>query len=216
MPIPRNLFHQNPDTAMQFLESRRGLLVHELGHFVAANVDGLVSGHMIIEDREGNNSCAALQIASVSRPSIERDPSRRKFVASAGALTEMYFCNASVLRRIGPDIQNYFGYALFRGSRHQAVAFWSTRHLDHIERYADCIDANYDRCIKYLASDRYLIDGYHVIPSSALVPPRPRSIFERLDDRIRTASKRARRSALKEYLADLAEMRRGGAMGALP
>ena len=209
MPIPRNDFHQNPEAAMQFLESQSGLLMHELGHFVAANVDGLVSAHIIIEDREDNDCCAALQIAPVSQPSIESDPRRREFVASAGALTEIHFCNASVLRRIGPDIQNYFGSARFpQFHRQEAVALWSARHLDHIGSYAGCVDTNYDRCIEYLANDRYLIDGYHVIPSSALVPPSPRSIFERLDDWFRTAPKKARKSALKEYLNELAQIRR--------
>ncbi|MBP1092148.1 hypothetical protein [Bradyrhizobium diazoefficiens] len=206
MPISREDFHQNPEAAKQFLESREGALLHELGHYVAANVDGLVSAHVIVEDRDHRNCCAALYIAPVSRPRIENNLDRRKFIASAGALTEIHFCEVPILRRIGPDIGMYFG-PFWQFERQVAVDGWSAMHLGQIAAHASCIEMNFDRCINYLASNRYLMDGFHVIPSSKLVPPGPRSIMELLDDWLRTASKRARKSALRDYLDERAGMR---------
>lgn len=212
MSIEREHFHQDPEAARDFLEGREGVLLHELGHYVAANLDGLVSGHIIVEDRECRDCTAALHIVRVSRPHIEYNPARRELIASAGALTELYFCKTPILRRLGPDIEMYFGphfvrQLVYQFDREAAIMLWREHHLDRLEKHANCIQENFRRCAAHLASKRYLIDGFHVIPSGVLSPPTTRSIVERLDDWLRTFSKRARRRALIDYLEERARVR---------
>jgi hypothetical protein len=185
-----------------FLESRQGVLLHELGHYVAANIGGLVSGYIIVEDRDDRDCSGAFHIARVSRQHLEASPPRRELTAAAGALVEIHFCNSSVLRRLGPDVEMYFAPNLIRQIMYQtdrdaAVSLWQERHLDLIEEHADCIEKNFERCATFLSEGRYLVHGYHVIPTSALISPAPRSLVERFDDYLRT---RARVRALTAYL----------------
>jgi hypothetical protein len=184
------------------LESRQGVLLHELGHYVAANVGGLVSGYIIIEDRDDRDCSGAFHIARVSRQHLEASTSRRELTAAAGALAEIHFCSSSVLRRLGPDIELYFApnfirQIIYQNDRDDAVSLWQERHLTLIEEHADCIAKNFERCVALFSEGRYLIHGYHVIPTSALISPSPRSLPERLDDYLRT---RAPVQALTAYL----------------
>ncbi len=193
MPILQNYSRDNPMGMSRFLESRQGVLLHELGHYVAANIDGLVSGHLIIEDRDDRNCSGAFRIARVSRQHFDGNPSRQELTAAAGALAEMHFCNSAVLRRLGPDIDVYFAPNLIRQiiyqvDRADAIILWQQRHFALITQHADCIEKNFERCITLLSEGAYLINGYHVIPTSALISPSPRSIMERLDDYLRTYS----------------------------
>lgn len=212
MSIEREHFHQDPEAAKDFLEGRKGALLHELGHYVAANLDGLVSGHIIVEDCQSRDCTAAFHIAHVSRQHIEYNPARRELIASAGALTELYFCKTPILHRLGPDIVMYFGpnferQLIYQFDRGAAIMLWRERHLDRIEKNANYIQENFCRCAAHLASKRYLIDGFHVIPSGALRSPGTRSIMERLDDWLRTFSKKTREQVLMDYLDERARMR---------
>jgi hypothetical protein len=48
MPIDRELLHNHPEAAKAFLDSQEGSLLHEVGHYVAANIGGMISGHLIV------------------------------------------------------------------------------------------------------------------------------------------------------------------------
>jgi hypothetical protein len=84
---------------------------------------------------------------------------------------------------------------------------WHNDYLPRVGALAGCIDANFDRCAALLLSNRFLLEGYHVIPSCMLRPPAGRGLFERLYEMVRTLTRKARSGALEAYLAERQQLR---------
>lgn len=198
MPIDRELLHANAELAAAFLDSR-GTILHEAGHYVAANIVGTLSGHLIISAKS-ERGAAAFVFDDRSAQCLALSPERASLVSSAGFLAEYHFCGQARIARSRNDIaayQSMFGmYPV-----DMVVARWKRDHLDRIATYATCVETNFDRCVRYCGSNRFLIDDYHVIPSCLLRSPRWRSPSARLDEAIWTYPMKARRRALEEFLA---------------
>jgi hypothetical protein len=212
MPITRELFYRDSAASMAFAESRWGVLLHELGHWAAANEKDLISGHLIIEDRDDFRCVGAFALDDMSQGKISADAKRRSFVAAAGAVAELYFCDRTKPGRLGPDIESYLSSSPHldpRLSDKTVVSTWHNDYLPRVEALAGCIDVNFDRCAALLLSNRFLLHGYHVIPSCMLRPPARRGLFESLYEMFRTLTKKARFRALKEYLAERQQLRLG-------
>lgn len=199
MPIVRELLHANAELAAAFLDSRRGIILHEAGHYVAANIVGMLSGHLIVSAKS-ERSAAAFVFDDRSARSLALHPERASLVSSAGFLAEYHFCGQARIVRSRNDIaayQSMFGVC----PADMVVARWKRDHLDCIAAHQACIEKNFDRCARYCGSNRFLIDDYHVIPSYLLRPPRWRSPSARLDEAVWTYPMKARRRALEEFLA---------------
>jgi hypothetical protein len=210
MPVTRELFYRNSAASIAFVESRWGVLIHELGHWAAANEKDLISGHLIIEDGDDFRCVGAFALDDMSQRKLSADAERRSFVAAAGAVTELYFCDSTTPGRLGADIDSYLSSSPHldpRLSGKTVVSMWHNAYLPCVEALAECIDANFDKCAALLISNRFLLQGYHVIPSCMLRPPARRGLFERLYEMVRTLTKKARSRALEEYLAERQQRR---------
>lgn len=212
MPVTRELFYRDSAASIAFAGSRWGVLLHELGHWAAANEKGLISGHLIIEDRDDFRCVGAFALDDMSQWKIAADAERRSFVAAAGAVAELCFCNRTKPGRLGPDIESYLSSSPHfdpRLSDKTVVSMWQNHFSPRIEALAGCIDTNFDKCAALLLSNRFLLQGYHVIPSCMLKPPSRRGLFESLLEMVRTLTKKARFRALEAYLAEREQFRHG-------
>jgi hypothetical protein len=183
MPVTRELFYRDSAASMAFAESRWGVLLHELGHWAAANEQGLISGHLIIEDRDDFRCVGAFVLDDTSQKTISADAKRRSFVAAAGAVTELHFCDRTKPGRLGPDIESYLSSSPPLDPHlcdKTVVSMWQNDYLRRIEAFSGCIDTNFDKCAALCLSNRFLFQGYHVIPSCILQAPTGRGPFERL------------------------------------
>lgn len=199
MPIDREFLHAYPEYATAFLDSRKGTILHEVGHYVGANTVGTLSGHLIISAR-GERAAAAFVFDDRSARRLASSPQRASLVSSAGFLAEYYFCGQARISRSRNDIaayQSMFG----PYPPDKVVARWKRDHLDLIAAHHACIAKNFDRCARYCDSNRFLLDDYHVIPSCMLRSPRWRSPNARLDEVVWTYPMKARRCALEEFQA---------------
>jgi hypothetical protein len=212
MPVTRELFYSDSASSMAFVESRSGVLLHEIGHWAAANEHGLISGHLIIEDRDDAHCVGAFALDDLSQRNLAADAKRCSFVAAAGAITELYFCDRTKPGRLGPDIESYLSSSPYldpRLSDKTVVSTWHNNYLPRIEALAACIDANFDRCLALCLSNRFLLQGYHIIPSWMLKPPSRRGLFESLYEMVRTWPRKSRSRALERYLAEKQQLRPG-------
>jgi hypothetical protein len=203
MPVARDLFYSDPVLAMTFIESRAGVILHEEAHYVAANADGPVAGHLIVEDGDGASCSGAFAFDKAHLKRLGASAERCAFISAAGAVAEFHFCDRTNVRRLGPDIDSYCSLlsSVDRGlSVKTVVAWWQQNYLTRIEALAGCIESNFDLCMAFCRSDRFLLNGHHVIPSCVLEPPRRRSWFERMDEVVRTWPMGARMRALDGYL----------------
>lgn len=197
MPIDRETLRGSGDAAHAFLTSQRGAILHEVGHYVAANLDGLVRGHLIIR---ADGSSGAFVPDDPSSRLVASDPTRWSLVASAGAMAEYHFCGKA---RIGAARSDIEAYQSMFGFSHVdlIIAGWRRKHLERLAAHARCIEANFDRCVGYCHDNRFLIGNHHVIPSCRLRSPRWRRLSERLYEAVWTYPIKERRRALGEFLA---------------
>lgn len=212
MPVTRELFYNDNASARAFLESRSGVLLHEMAHWAAANEHGLISGHLIIEDRDDDRCGGAFALDDKSHKELAVDAKRRSFVAAAGAIAELYFCDNTKPSRLGPDIESYLLASPHldpRLSDKTVVSIWQNHYTPRIEALAGCINTNFDKCVAFCLSNRFRLQGYHVIPSCVLQAPAGRGLFERLCEMSRSWPKNARSRALEQYLAEKREFRLG-------
>lgn len=199
MPIDRELLHAHPEYAKAFLDSRDGTILHEAGHYVAANIVGMLSGHLIVSAKS-ERAAAAFVFDDRSARSLSLHPERASLVSSAGFLAEYHFCGQARIARSRNDIaayQSMFGVC----PADTVVARWKRDHLGRVAAHAACIEGNFDRCVRYCNSNRFLIGDHHVIPSCVMRSPRWRSPSARLEEAVWTYPKKARRRALEEFLA---------------
>lgn len=205
MPIDRELLHANAELAAAFLDSRKGTILHEAGHYVAANIVGMLSGHLIVSAKS-ERSAAAFVFDDRSARCLAFHPERASLVSSAGFLAEHSFCGQARIARSRNDIaayQSMFGVY----SADMVVAHWKRDHLDRIAAHQACIETNFDRCLRYCESGKFLIDDHHVIPSCMLRSPRWRGLRARFDEAVWTYPMDARRRAFEEFLMAAANSR---------
>jgi hypothetical protein len=189
----------NPEVATAFLNSQKGAILHEVGHYVAANLDGLVRGHIIIPV-DNDRSFGAFVPDDPSAELLSSNLVRWSLVSSAGIMAEHHFCNHAKIGSAKADIAAYqsrFGPM----PADLIVARWKRDHLDRIAAHTACIKNDFDRCARYCRSNRFRIGDHHVIPSCVIRSPRWRSPSERLDEVVWTYPIEARRRALDELLA---------------
>ena len=206
MQLDRDLLHRRPDLADALLDSQHGTILHEVSHYTAANADGMIRGHLIIHASSARAAAGFLP-DDMSAKQLESDPARWSFVASAGLLAEHHFCGRTRPACARADIaahQAVFGLA----AADLIIARWKQDHLARIGALAGCIAANVDRCFHYCDTNKFLIDGHHVIPSCMLGSPRRRGLPARLDEAVWTYPLKERRRALEEFLAAHAGSRR--------
>lgn len=204
MPLDPKLLHTNPMAADVFLGSHKGTILHEIGHYVAANLDGLTCGHIIIPVDTDRHSGAFVPL-DLSAEILCSDPARWSLVSSAGVLAEYHFCGRAMVGAARGDFAAY--QAVFGLMPEDAIVErWTRDHLDRIAAHAACIEQNFDRCVYYCNSNRFLTDNHHVIPSCAMRPPQQRGLRARLDEAVWTYPIKARRCALDEFLAAQASL----------
>ncbi len=205
--LDRDLLHRRPELADALLDGQHGTILHETGHYVAANAGGMVRGHLIIPASSGR-AAAGFVPDDASAERLASDRARWSFAASAGLLAEYHFCAKARPLRARADIaayQSVFGLA----PADMIVARWKRDHLARIGALAACIAANFDRCLNYCCTERFLLRDHHVIPSCKLQSPRWRGLSERLDEAVWTYPVKERRRALEEFLAANALFRGG-------
>jgi hypothetical protein len=196
VPIEREIVRGSPDAAYAFLTSQRGAILHEVGHYVAANLDALVCGHLIIRV---DGASGGFVPDDPSSDLISADPRRWSLVAASGVLAEYHFCGEARFGAARGDIEAYqamFGFSPVD----QIIARWKQDHLERIAAHAGCIEANFERCVRYCRHSRFLIGDYHVIPSCRLLSPRRRGLSARLDEAVWTYPMKQRSRALQEFL----------------
>ncbi|BAR57865.1 hypothetical protein NK6_4699 [Bradyrhizobium diazoefficiens] len=199
MRLDRDLLHRRPDLADALLDGQHGTILHEVSHYTAANADGIVRGHLVIHASSAR-AAAGFVPDDILAKQLASDPARRSFVASAGLLAEHHFCGKTRPLRARADIaahQAVFGLA----SADLIIAHWKQDYLPRIGALAGCVAANFDRCVHYCDTNRFLIDDHHVIPSCMLRSPRWRGLRARLDEAVWTYPVKERRRALEEFLA---------------
>ena len=197
MPIEREMLSENPDAAYAFLTSQRGAILHEVGHYVGANLDGLARGHLIIR---ADGSSGGFVPDGPSSDLISADPRRWSLVAASGVLAEYHFCGEARIGAARGDIEAYqrvFGLSCVD----LVLDRWWREHLQRIAAHAHFIEVNFDRCVEFCRDNRFLITDYHVIPSCRLRSPRWRGVGERLDEVVWTYPIKERRRALQEFRA---------------
>lgn len=198
MQLDRDLLHRRPDLADALLDGQHGTILHEVSHYTAANADGIVRGHLVIHASSAR-AAAGFVPDDLSAKQLASDPARWSFVASAGLLAEHHFCGKTRPARARADIaahQAVFGLA----SADLIIARWKQDYLPRIGALAGYVAANFDRCVHYCHSNRFLIDDHHVIPSCMLWSPRWRGLCARLDEAVWTYPVRERRLVLEEFL----------------
>jgi hypothetical protein len=203
MSFPRKLFYENADEARKFVVSQEGTILHEIGHYVAANSEDLVAGHCIVEHGTDQVSSAFVYHDNYGNEFLA-STDRCAYTAAAGAVTELYFCNNTDIGRLGPDIIAYCKLLQKTPTDltpQDVVSIWQHDYFLRIESIADSIVANYDRCVALCRSRRFLIGSHHVIPTCCLRPPCRRNLMSRFAEARETQPKPARERALERFLS---------------
>lgn len=188
MPIDPHALKADARLAETFLASQTGVLLHELGHYVAANAERVVPGHIILAAHSG-----------AFRPlnGLETfDSDRLAFVCAAGALAEQHFCGTTLHRRLGPDLARYVTVRPPADPETRVIDIieeWKRDYTDRIAALAPCVEVNLDRCMNYVARRRFLMGEHHVIPSAVLKLPYRRSWTSWLRERRATMRPACRR-----------------------
>lgn len=197
MPIDREFFRANSTAADDFLESQGGAILHEVGHYVAANLDGVIRGHIIIPADLKRHSGAFVP-DDHSAAILDSNSARWSLVSSAGVMAEYHFCGRAKLGAAQADIAAYQSKITFMPAN-GVYDQWKRDHLDHIASHAGCVEENFDRCVRFCRTNRFLIRDHHVIPTAAMRSPRRRGPRERVDELLWTYPAKARSHALLEF-----------------
>jgi hypothetical protein len=202
MRIDRNLFWNNKSKAKEFLLSRAGVTLHELGHYTTANETGLVAGHILIEALDCKVTSGKFAFSDEYKKQLDVD--RCAFISAAGAMTELYFCNLTAPHRLQPDIIAYRSLLSWvdpRVNDEVLIGIWQNRYAARIGALASSIEMSFEKCIGLCATDAFLLDGVHVIPSHLLDPPYSRSQKELDREFEETSPLAARQKARETFMA---------------
>jgi hypothetical protein len=179
MPIHREQLWKSQLKARRFLQSQAGVLLHELGHHAAANERSLVVGHLLIEALDSDATSGSFAFSDEYKKQLKVD--QCAFISAAGAMTELYFCNLTGPFRLGPDIVAFCSLLKWINptiTTEALIGIWHDRYADRMGKVAGVIERNFDRCRQLCATNDYLMDGVHVIPTYILDTPYRRSEIE--------------------------------------
>lgn len=199
MPIDRRRLWRDKRAAMKFLLSHAGVLLHELGHYVAANETGLVAGHLMIEASDDETS-GRFVIVDEYLPKLGVD--QCAFMSAAGALAELYFCDLTSPARLGPDIAAFHTVLTRidpRLTNAGLIGLWQDRYGARFAALANVLDTNFDICHRLCERGEFLLDGVHVIPSHVLVPAVPRDRRALDTEIVQTAPLSVRRKFRQQF-----------------
>ncbi len=200
-PLDRRFFAANPAAARTFLTTVTGTVLHEAGHYSAANAHELVPGHIVIA-RDGRQGAFIVDDDKFREIKAKQD--LMGFIASSGALTELFFCDNTEYRRCMDDISFYNGFVAGEVSEERifrdTVIEWKRKYAPLFSTITENIEGNYHRIGAVLVAETYLLDEYHVIPSSELAPLFGCSDEARAEEKALTASEEARSKALRRYV----------------
>jgi hypothetical protein len=199
MAIDRRRFWSDKRAAKRFLLSRAGVLLHELGHYVATNETGLAAGHLLVEASDETTS-GRFVIADEYLPRLDVD--QCAFISAAGAMAELYFCDLTNPARLGPDIAAFRSLLTWIDPRLTdagLIGLWQKRYGTRFAALAGAVDANFDICQRLCEHDEFLLDGVHVIPSYVLVSPFPRERHALDVEIVQTAPLSIRRSVRQDF-----------------
>lgn len=178
-------------------------IIHEIGHYVAANSGpDLIGGHICVDADMANGVTAGFGWAPEYHDRLVSNVALCAFVAATGAIAEKFFHGKVNDRALRPDLLLYRQLRLPNtpASDAELLRLWERNYGATIVHLSDCIKRNADRCVELLETGEFMIDEYHVIPTSSLEPPIKRHHSERTRERDVTASMTARRKALIRYL----------------
>jgi hypothetical protein len=204
MPINRKQFYTDKAAAISFLCGQNGQWLHEVAHYVAGNFRGVLGGHLIVPE---NGPTAAFCFHDHYRERLIRDVQRFAFMCAAGAVAELYFCDNVGAHRLGRDIEMYclsLKETDIGNDARDFVAVWRHNYRKRIKSLASCIEDNFDLCVELCKSKKYLLQGYHVIPTSVLAPPVTRRSLERATEIELTEPIAARQLVLARFILDRA------------
>jgi hypothetical protein len=193
MPIDRELMHAHPEHAEAFLDSRNGTMLHEAGHYVSANIVGILSGHLITSAKS-ERAAAAFVFDD------------RSAAASRYILSELRWFRrpAFWLNITSADKRGLRVRATISQHINRCLAFtppkWLSR-AGNATTSSHCRTARLHR--EEFRSVRSLLRQQqvpHVIPSCMLRSPRWRGLRAWFDEAVWTYPMNARRRALGEFL----------------
>lgn len=192
MPIDQRTLRADAHLAETFLASQAGVLLHELGHYVAANAECVVPGHIVLTAHGGAfrplHGMTALNSDQLA------------FVCAAGALAEQHFCGTILYRRLGPDLARYVAVRppIDPETRNiDVIDEWKRDYTGRMAALAACVEVNLDRCMDYVAHRRFSMGEHHVIPSIVLNLPYRRSWTGWLGERRTTMGSASRRRVVE-------------------
>ena len=178
----------NARLAEAFLTSQAGVLLHELGHYVAANAEVIVSGHIVWTGDSG----AFLPLHGLKAPTRDQ----LAFACAAGALAEQHFCGTILHRRLGQDVARYVKVRPPVNPETTLIDIvdeWKRTYSSRMAKLAACVELNFERCTAYVARRRFVIDEHHAIPSVVLRRPYRRTFLGWLGERLATMETTSRR-----------------------
>lgn len=167
----------NARLAEAFLTSQAGVLLHELGHYVAANAERVVAGHIVLTAHSGGFRPLD-EMASLGGDQVA-------FVCAAGALAEQHFCGTILHRRLGPDLARYVAARPPCDPETRVIGIideWKQDYGARMAQLAPCVEMNFDRCMDFVARRRFLMGELHVIPSAVFMLPYRRTWAEWLSE----------------------------------
>jgi hypothetical protein len=201
MSIDRELLWKSKSAAKQFLQSQAGVILHELGHYAAANESSLVVGHLLVDALDCETPSGKFAFSDEYKRQL--DVERCAFISVAGAMAELYFCDLTAPFRLRPDIAAYCSLLKWidpKVTMESLIGIWHDRYAARIGGLASNIEANFENCIQLCATDAFLLDGVHVIPSYLLDPAYSRSQKELNAEFEETSPLAARQKAREKFM----------------
>lgn len=197
MPIDQRALNADVRLAETFLASQAGVLLHELGHYVAANAERVVAGHIVLTAHSGafrpRHGMTALNSDQIA------------FVCAAGALAERHFCGTTLHSRLGADLARYVAIRPPSDPETRVIDVieeWKRDYTGRMAGLAAYVEVNLDRCMNYVARRRFLIGEVHVIPSTVLKLPYRRTLAGWFSERRATIGTACRRQVATLSRAD--------------
>jgi hypothetical protein len=201
MRIDRDLFRNSKSKAKEFLQSTAGVTLHELGHYIVANENDHVAGHILVEALDCKVTSGKFAFSDEYKKQLDVD--RCAFISAAGAMTELYFCDLAAPHRLQPDIIAYRSLLSWvdpRVSDEVLIGIWHNRYAARIGELASSIEMGFEKCIELCATEAFLLNGVHVIPTYLFDPPYPRSQKELDREFEETSPLAARQNARENFM----------------
>lgn len=176
MSIDRELLWKSKSAAKEFLQGHAGVILHELGHYAAANESSLVVGHLLVDALDYKTPGGKFAFSDEYKRQLDVD--RCAFISAAGAMAELHFCDLTAPFRLRPDIVAFCSLLKWidpKVTTERLIGIWHNRYAARMGGIASNIEMNFEKCIQMCATEAILLDGVHVIPSYLLDPPCLRS-----------------------------------------